>query len=279
MKKVGWIALDIDGTITFTKRDIPEKIKLFLRALSKDWQIIFLTGRTFNFAMSALADLNFPYYLGVENGAELIELPEKRKIYQKFLDSFALEQLEKIYQNIESDFLVCSGWEKGDFCYYRPDRFSDEQKKYLEELKNRQEENWHSLKEFDLSWIGAFPFIKCFGTQEMMENIFAKLKALDFCEISCIRDYYFPDLYLLLISHKQVSKGKTLQWIYEKKGNGPIICAGDDMNDLSMFDVADIKIAMQNAPEQLKEKADFIAPLAQDLGLIDGINFAINKLR
>ena len=48
---------------------------------------------------------------------------------------------------------------------------------------------------------------------------------------------------------------------------------GDGSNDLSMFECAGLKIAMENAEEKLKEKADFITASNND----DGVAKAIQK--
>ena len=52
-----------------------------------------------------------------------------------------------------------------------------------------------------------------------------------------------------------------------------IIVMGDGSNDLSMFECAGLKIAMENADEKLKEKADFITASNND----DGVAKAIQK--
>jgi hydroxymethylpyrimidine pyrophosphatase-like HAD family hydrolase len=58
-----------------------------------------------------------------------------------------------------------------------------------------------------------------------------------------------------------------------------VITAGDDENDMSLFQVADIKIAMSHAPERLKEKADLIAPPTQDCGIIHALEMVLNANR
>jgi hydroxymethylpyrimidine pyrophosphatase-like HAD family hydrolase len=55
-----------------------------------------------------------------------------------------------------------------------------------------------------------------------------------------------------------------------------VIAAGDDNNDVSMFLAADICIAMASAPEHLRNAADIIAPKASEMGIIQGLQQAIN---
>ena len=68
----GTIALDIDGTITRDDHLIPDEVVFYLESLFNErWQIILVTGRTLSFALSSIQKLQFPYLLGLQNGADL----------------------------------------------------------------------------------------------------------------------------------------------------------------------------------------------------------------
>lgn len=53
-----------------------------------------------------------------------------------------------------------------------------------------------------------------------------------------------------------------------------IVTAGDGNNDLPLFEISNYKIAMENGSDELKKKADFIAPSA----INDGLAIALRKL-
>ena len=50
-----------------------------------------------------------------------------------------------------------------------------------------------------------------------------------------------------------------------------MVCCGDGFNDLPMIEYAGFGVAMANAPEQLKEKADYVTPSCDEDGLVDVI--------
>ncbi|AST56883.1 Cof-like hydrolase [Thermoanaerobacterium thermosaccharolyticum] len=80
----------------------------------------------------------------------------------------------------------------------------------------------------------------------------------------------------LEINAKGVSKGnalKTLANMYNIKRD-LVAAVGDNLNDLSMIEYAGFGIAMANAPELVKIKADFVTKSNND----DGVAFAINKI-
>lgn len=52
---------------------------------------------------------------------------------------------------------------------------------------------------------------------------------------------------------------------------GQMVCCGDGFNDLAMIEYAGLGVAMANAPEDLKKRADYIAPSCDEDGLVDVI--------
>lgn len=62
------------------------------------------------------------------------------------------------------------------------------------------------------------------------------------------------------ITNKMATKGETVKELSKllEIDSTAIMAIGDNMNDIPLFDVASIKVAMKNGKELLKEKADFI---------------------
>lgn len=279
MKK-GTIALDIDGTITGEDHLIPDRVASYFEILHKQgWQFVLVTGRIFSFAMSTLTKLNFPFLLGVQNGADLIIMPEKKRVKQNYLKRDIIALIDKLYEEEQGDFIVYAGFEKGDFCYYRPEKHSRKMLTYLEKLKKLCPVPWQSVTNFDIRSQSLFPLIKCFGGKQMCEAIEKKLEAKKGIRASMIRDSMDPSLYLVLITHEYANKGSAIEYfIKEFDIPSPIITGGDDNNDISLLRVGDMRIAMDGAPEALQNLADIIAPPAFKGGIVEGLQEAIERL-
>ena len=65
-----------------------------------------------------------------------------------------------------------------------------------------------------------------------------------------------------------------MHFIQQELGISPeeTIAVGDGATDISMFEYAAVKVAIGNAEDQVKAKANYIAPSVQDDGIIDVIN-------
>jgi Cof subfamily protein (haloacid dehalogenase superfamily) len=74
---------------------------------------------------------------------------------------------------------------------------------------------------------------------------------------------------------RHVSKAQALKDLAEYMAIDPtqIIAVGDSFNDLSTFEVAGTSVAMANAPESLKQLADWVVPAVDE----DGVAVAIKE--
>jgi hydroxymethylpyrimidine pyrophosphatase-like HAD family hydrolase len=277
-KHVGWIALDIDGTITDKSHHVPPQVAQFLHELEREgWELVFITGRSFSFGYNALKEFNFPYYLAVQNGADILFMPHKQLVSRHYLNKEVIPILEQAYRGEKEDFLVYAGFEKGDFCYYRPERFSPSLTEHIHKIMSYSPEPWKPVENFRFEEGIAFPLVKCLGTKEAMMRINGLLQSVTEVAATMIRDPLGEGIYLNLVTAKQATKGDALQSVKEVIGDGgPVIAAGDDLNDISMLAHADVKIVMGSAPSEMHDMATLIAE-GED-GIIEALTKAIRSI-
>ena len=272
----GWICLDIDGTITADPFHTPiEVIEYFAMLYKEGWKFAFITGRMLSFAQMALQSIPFPYVLSVQNGADILQMPQKKLLKQTYLSSHIFSILDDLYQSIEEDYLVYSGWELGDFCFYRPHKFSKVMKQHLDFMSSLSKEPWKIVDDFSLLKERMYPLIKCIGSQKQMQQLALDLDQIPFIHATCIKDPTSKEgFYLNLITHKNASKGAVIDYLRSKNPSSLFIGAGDDLNDIELLKSSDISIAMENAPVTLKNYAKIIAKPASEQGII----FALKQI-
>lgn len=275
----GIIALDIDGTLTSTPHSLDSKISDWLYHLDRDgWKFIFITGRPFLWSIQTLKSLTFSYTLAVQNGALLLQMPSKKIIHRKYLSIDTLPKLELISREHETDFIIYSGFENQDWCYYRPHHLSRSLLSYMLERVKFLNEKWQSVQSFSDLPISLFSSIKFFAKENQAFSISEKLEELGL-HAPPNKDPFNPEFFVIQGTHLEATKGNALrEFIRIMKMTGPIIAAGDDHNDQSMLEVAHIKIVMEKAPIKLLEMADIIAPPAIQLGIIEGLQKALDLL-
>lgn len=280
MNKPGIIALDIDGTITTDSQPPDLSVIDFFDQLSKEgWIFIFISGRTIACGHRILKHLPFAYYFAAHNGAIIQEMPSKKAILQNYLTLDILDPMDNICRGSPSDYIIFTSDEKETVCYYRPQYFSSEFLNYVENRGRRFQEKWIPLSSYRLLPIKSFPSIKWFGPLEKAERI-ADLIEIDLkLHAPCIKDPFEGDFYVVQATTPTVSKATALQKIKEILGKETVltIAAGDDNNDKSMLEIADIKIVMATAAQEMLAKADIIASPATEMGIISALKQAIQK--
>ncbi len=271
----GLIALDIDGTITGREKLIPLSVTAYLKELhASGWTIGLITGRSYRFA-SKIINFSFPYILATQNGANIFQMPEEKKIAEHYLDNSILPILDEIYQKIPESYLVYSNYERGDICYYREYDFSKEGIAYINLLKEINSYPWKVFSTIDSLEIREFPLVKCFGNKENMLRVQQELKGKDISS-SVIRDPIDPFKHLCLITSKEADKGKTVKWLqWLTQVESPVITAGNDMNDVPLLEAATIAISFEGSPLELLQHADIIVPHNNGEGIIEGLKKAI----
>ena len=276
----GMIALDIDGTITSDLQPTPQPVVDYLHALvNEGWTLVFITGRTFHMGYEALKPFTFPYYYAFQNGAAILQMPERNLISRNYLSKELLGELDTLNKGLHGGFIIYSGYECNDRCLYVEKAF---EKDFLNHLLKRSlvfKEEWVAAASFKDIQIEAFPVIKYFGDEESAKLAAKRIEDHFGLETSVIRDPFDPRYSLMQATAAGINKGQALQEIQRLAGvKGKTIAAGDDRNDWTMFDAADICVAMEDAPDVLKQSAHILAPPANQMGIIDGLKLAIKSI-
>lgn len=97
-------------------------------------------------------------------------------------------------------------------------------------------------------------YFACTGPREELEPLVADLEALD--GVSCA--FYlniYNGLYCIEVFSSRATKRNALVRLKEMLGCGELVVFGDNLNDLSMFEVADRSYAVANALDAVKERA------------------------
>jgi hydroxymethylpyrimidine pyrophosphatase-like HAD family hydrolase len=269
----GILACDIDGTLTDSPFHMPEKVaKALHRAYDAGWSIIFITGRPYVWGVRPLQVLDFPYYLAVINGANLIEMPVGKLIEEKLIPSTRLGPLDKKCAELHTDYVCYTGFSGNDVVYYRPQRFVAGQQTYLERRAQGLGETWIAVEGFSELPVTSFASVKCFGDATLCAELAKTMEFEVGLHVPVIRDPFNNAHYVAQATDKHCTKGETLRHFVQLKGNGgPIIAAGDDFNDISMLKEADIRIVMATAPREVISLATVVAPAASQGGLADAL--------
>lgn len=76
--------------------------------------------------------------------------------------------------------------------------------------------------------------------------------------VSCYPDIFAVGIYLLEVFTAGVSKAEAVADMQQRVGADRLVVFGDNLNDIPMFDVADVAVAVSNAQPRVREAADIV---------------------
>ena len=270
------IFIDIDGTLFDHKKDdIPESAKeAILNAKSKGHKIFLSTGRPYADIDKEILDLpldgmivscgavvyveNKPIYCKTYPQKELINLIQLMSVNNI---GFSLDGIHKNYLSEEA-FICLSG------LMFKNNEDSELSRAMM--AKNNCFP-FEEMKEEDLKEVVKISIFT--KNKESCEKLFQKIP--DSLTGFMYKNNHL-DLYNGEISIKGITKATGLKQIanYLNIPTEDTIAIGDGFNDLPMFEKAHLSIAMGNAPQEIKDKANIITTSLDD----DGIYHAFKEL-
>lgn len=265
MTKIELVFSDIDGTLLNSKHEVTAEASQIIQDLVKQGTKIILASARPPGAMISIADevrLSSP--LVCFNGALITQYTEG-----SFVDlySLTLERLDalELYQAVSTKFPEIS------FNIYSGERW------YVE-----QEDEWvkqeSAITKMEPESIAMEAFLNdhfpvhkilCMGSPDDIQKLEDELEG---AKLSSISYYRSKDTYLEIV-HNQVSKLGALLFLCEKYGVelGNTLAIGDNFNDMPMIIHAGKGIAMGNAPDEVKQAADYVTSTNDENGFYDAL--------
>lgn len=267
------ILLDFDGTAL--QRDQTflsfRNMAALRKAMDKGIEIIPCTGRCEDmFPPQIEAEKNIRYWV-TASGARVVDRKSGEVIYQELFtpeDSARLCSIyenQSIYSEISADGLI---YMEKDICSHLEDFAVPPHHVWFLEL-GRQKEVDTPSKYFKEHGIGIEK-INIYGVpEEKQKELLKRLLATDLITVT---EGAGMDIQLF---PKNLDKGKAMEALFAKLGIGfdEVMSIGDSAMDEPVITKAAIGVAVGNAPEWLKKKADYVtAPYYED-----GVAKAIEK--
>ena len=267
MNEIKLIAIDIDGTLVNSKKEItPAVKKAVLAARDKGKQIVICTGRPLSGAQRYLDELGLNKqdneYVVSFNGA-VVESTNGQVIFKqglKYDDYIDLEaiarKLNLHFHSVSLDRIYTANRDLGHYTIYNSRVVK------LEVSYRTQEEMRH------------IPIIKCmyiddpdYLDSKITSPLFQKMK--DRVVFSKTEPFYYE------ATAAGVDKGAGLRRLcdYLKIAPKNVMALGDQANDAPMLEYAGVGVAMGNAVDYTKEYADAVTADCDH----DGVALAINK--
>lgn len=260
------LVLDLDGTLTNTRKEVTEHTRTTLiKAQEQGLKIVLASGRP-TYGIAPLANLlqldKYEGYVLSYNGGEIIDWKTGELLYKNLLDP---EVLPYLYQCANDNHFAIVTYDGEYVLTEYPDDEYVLKEALLNVMKIKKVDNFLKAVQH--------PIAKCLIVGEPTR--LAVLEKEMYNHLHDRMGVFRSEPYFLELVAKGIDKAQSLAVLLKEIGmtKDEMIAVGDGFNDLSMIKYAGLGVAMSNAQEVVKENADFITLSNEE----DGVAHVVEK--
>lgn len=260
------LVLDLDGTLTNTRKEVTEHTRTTLiKAQEQGLKIVLASGRP-TYGIAPLANLlqldKYEGYVLSYNGGEIIDWKTGELLYKNLLDP---EVLPYLYQCANDNHFAIVTYDGEYVLTEYPDDEYVLKEALLNVMKIKKVDNFLKAVQH--------PIAKCLIVGEPTR--LAVLEKEMYNHLHDRMGVFRSEPYFLELVPKGIDKAQSLAVLLKEIGmtKDEMIAVGDGFNDLSMIKYAGLGVAMSNAQEVVKENANFITLSNEE----DGVAHVVEK--
>lgn len=265
------LALDLDGTLTNSKKEItPQTKEALIRIQENGIKVVLASGRPTTGVLPLAKELQlerFGSYILSFNGGRITDCRSREILYNRLLPKNIAAPLFEIVRHFYVDIVGYS--EKAILSGLHTNQYTELESR-INGLPVRHIEPFTEHIEADNN--------KFLITGEPDEIARVKDKLIP--HFHGLLNIYCSDPFFLEIMPQNIDKAHSLEKLLSSIGltTEQMICCGDGYNDITMIQSAGLGVAMANAQPAVKEAADFITLSNDDDGILYVIGTRPQKL-
>ena len=265
------IGLDLDGTTLDNNGRFSDRTKeAFRRAKEKGAHIIVATGRALCSLPAELYEIEGLDYVVTSNGARIIKTCNRETVYEDFVDEGAVRVVHDILLKRNAMIEI----------FYNGRAYIGEEEfnRIVNGGNTRRSRNYVSSTRTPVKDIYSLLLQEASQIENISINYFDEEEKREtekvLAEIENIT-LTSSFTYNNEIGGKETSKAKALRFLMDmlEVTEEELMCCGDSPNDLQMIELSKIGVAMGNALDLVKDRADYVT----DTNHNDGVAKAIEK--
>lgn len=266
---------DLDGTLLNSSAELSEyTVSTINRLIDEGMYFTFATARTVYSAkpITSAIHVNVPCILN--NGASVYDFGRGEYVKKAYITTDTADRLVSAFKDNGLNCFVFKFVDgKLTTCY---DTVTDElMRDYVAERRDKFRQPFIECDDVTRELDGTAIYINSIGSYESLLPVYNAVMALEEADCAFYCDTYTKKWYLETFS-AQASKGNGLKFLREKYGFDRIVAFGDNLNDLSMLEQADVKVAVANGNSRLKSEANIVIKSNDDDGVAKYLNIEIS---
>lgn len=245
---------DLDGTLLNSNKEVTNYSKGIINGLIDEGvNFTVATARTPATVVELLDGLNLKIPVALMNGVLIYDIKKQEYIDIKDINKEAVEKALAVFEKYDKNVLVYGIKDNHLWVYHKEFQYAWEYDFYKERadkpLKTFMKviDYREAIKESKI-----INFI-VFDTFEKIKNINDELLEIKGLTVNYYEDIYEDDCFFLEAYSDEASKANGIKFLSKYVEHNKLVCFGDNLNDIPMFELADEGYAMENAVNDLKK--------------------------
>lgn len=253
------LAVDIDGTLLNSKGKLTEETKkIIIKAIQNKVVFVISTGRPIQGVESLIDEIGFDLPFITYNGAMVVKGKSREILYEKNLSRQDAQEVYNYGEKYNTTMII---WAKN---------------KLYVNVVNEKSREYSKLASTDLIKINRLEEIEdditkilCYDDHSILENYQNELRII----LNKNINNHFSRPYFLEFVDSNATKAIAIEKLcdYFSINIKETIAIGDGYNDLSMIKVAGLGVAMENAPQEIKDTAKYVTTSCDEEGVANVI--------
>ena len=257
---------DLDGTLLNSNKEVSIKsTEILNKLIDNGVNFTVATARTPATVVDLLQDVNIKLPAVLMNGVLLYDIKEEKYINIKEIGKDTVDKVFDVLNKFDKNAMVYGIRNNHLWVYHKEFEYSWEYNFYKERADRKQKtflkvENYQEC----INESKVINFI-VFDKYEKIKGIYDELKKIDEISVEYYEDIYEKGCYFLEAYSAEASKANGIKLLSDYIEHDKLICFGDNLNDIPMFELADECYATANAVERVKEiSTDVIGSCDED---------------
>ena len=263
---------DLDGTlfarpghlINKDRKVTQKSVKIINNLISLGMNFTVATARTPATAVEILQDLKLKLPVALMNGVLIYDTKELKYIDIKDINTESTYKVLDIFEKYNKNPLVYGILENHLWVYHKEFEHAYEYNFYKERA-DKKLKTFVKVTDYKESVLKSniINFV-AFDEYEKIKSIAEEISKIDGINVNYYRDVY-EDCYFLEAYSSEASKANGIKYLSKYINYDKVICFGDNVNDIPMFELADESYATSNAADEIKKIAtDVIGSCEED---------------
>lgn len=259
---------DLDGTLLNAEQELSlfgeEVITSFINS---GGLFSFATARSLTSVQKYIDALNIRLPVVLYNGGFIYDPTRAEYLVQNYLPGELVPEVLTVLYGANLNPFVHAEKRPGEPRVYFRTVSNEGEKVYINGRLSRNDPRLRVTHNFAEAIETQVIEVAAIGSEEVIAACMPLIQNLPGIQCYFTEDVYCPGYFWLEVVHRQATKEQGVAFVKSYVGAEKLTCFGDNLNDLSMFGVADYAYAVANAHAEVKLAASGLIESNKDDGV------------